>query len=63
MRRLALARVVSAGGSQAAQIALVFQIYDTTGSGLWCDPWYCYSVGTGEYYDQFELSGRLSIKI
>lgn len=35
----------------------------TTGSGLWCDPWYCYSVGTGEYYDQFELSGKLSIKI
>ena len=35
----------------------------TTGSGLWCDPWYCYSVGTGEYYDQFELSGKLSIMI
>jgi hypothetical protein len=35
----------------------------TTGSGIWCDPWYCYSVGTGEYYDQFELSGKLSIKI
>jgi len=35
----------------------------TTGSGLWCDPWYCYSVGTGEYYDQFELSGKLSIKL
>ena len=35
----------------------------TTGSGLWCDPWYCYSVGTGEYYDQFEVSGKLSIKL
>jgi MFS family permease len=35
VRRLAAARVVSAGGSQAAQIALIFEIYDTTGSGLW----------------------------
>jgi MFS family permease len=35
VRRLGLARVVSAGGSQAAQIALIFQIYETTGSGWW----------------------------
>ena len=35
----------------------------TTGSGIWCDPFFCYSVGTGEYYDQFELSGKLSIKL
>jgi MFS family permease len=35
VRRLAAARVVSAGGSQAAQIALVYQIYAITRSGLW----------------------------
>ena len=35
----------------------------TTGSGIWCDPFFCYSVGTGEYYDQFEVSGKLSIKL
>lgn len=35
----------------------------TTGSGIWCDPFFCYSVGTGEYYDQFELSGKLTIKL
>jgi hypothetical protein len=35
----------------------------TTGSGIWCDPFFCYSVGTGEYYDQVELSGKLSIKL
>lgn len=35
----------------------------TTGSGIWCDPFFCYSVGTGEYYDQVELSAKLSIKI
>jgi hypothetical protein len=31
----------------------------TTGSGVWCDPFYCYGVGTGEYYDQFEVSAGL----
>jgi MFS family permease len=35
VRRLASARVVSAGGSQAAQIALVYQIYALTHSGRW----------------------------
>ena len=35
----------------------------TTGSGVWCDPFFCYSVGTGEYYDQFELSGKLTLKL
>jgi opacity protein-like surface antigen len=35
----------------------------TTGSGVWCDPFYgCYNVGTGESYDQFELSLGLIIK-
>jgi MFS family permease len=35
VRKLATARMVSAGGSQAAQIALVYQIYSVTGSGVW----------------------------
>jgi MFS family permease len=35
VRQLATARVVSSGGSQAAQIALVYQIYTITRSGLW----------------------------
>ena len=35
----------------------------TTGTGVWCDPFYCYGVGTGEYYDQFELSAGLIIKM
>ena len=31
----------------------------TTGTGLYCDPfypYYCYTAGTGESYDQFETS-------
>jgi MFS family permease len=35
VRRLAAARVVSSGGSQAAQLALVYQIYAITRSGPW----------------------------
>ncbi len=35
VRRLAAARVVSSGGSQAAEIALVYQVYATTHSGAW----------------------------
>jgi MFS family permease len=35
VRRLAFARAVSSGGSQAAQIALVYQIYALTRSGAW----------------------------
>lgn len=35
VRRLAAARIVSAGGSQAAQVALVYQVYATTHSGAW----------------------------
>ena len=35
----------------------------TTGTGLWCDPFYCYATGTGEYYDQFEVTGGLIIKL
>ena len=38
-------------------------VWITTGSGVWCDPFYgCYSVGTGESYDQFELSLGLIFK-
>jgi MFS family permease len=35
VRRLAAARVVSSGGSQAAQLALIYQIYAITRSGAW----------------------------
>ena len=35
VRQLALARLVSGGGSQAAQVALIYQIYAVTKSGLW----------------------------
>src|SRR3954468_15208618 len=35
VRRLAAARIVSSGGSQAAQIALVYELSVRTGSGLW----------------------------
>jgi MFS family permease len=35
VRKLATARMVSGGGTQAAQIALVYQIYAITRSGLW----------------------------
>jgi MFS family permease len=35
VRRLAGARLVSAGGSQAAQIALVYRVYEVTHSGEW----------------------------
>ncbi|MFI5371594.1 MAG: outer membrane protein [Candidatus Eisenbacteria bacterium] len=35
----------------------------TTGSSVWCDYWYgCYTVGSGEFYDQFELSLGLIFK-
>lgn len=37
-------------------------VWVTTGSGVWCDPFYCYSVGTGENYDQWEVAGSLVIK-
>lgn len=37
-------------------------VWITTGSGVWCDPFYCYSVGTGENYDQFEVGASLIIK-
>lgn len=40
-----------------------FPTWITTGSGIWCDYYYCYTVGTGEYYDQFQLSGALSYAI
>ncbi len=35
VRRLAGARIVSTGGTQAAQIALVYQVYAVTHSGTW----------------------------
>jgi opacity protein-like surface antigen len=38
-------------------------VWLTTGSGVWCDPFYCYSVGTGESYDQWDVSGALIIKM
>jgi hypothetical protein len=31
----------------------------TTGTGVYCEPYYpyfCYTAGTGESYDQFEVS-------
>ena len=38
-------------------------VWITTGSGVWCDPFYCYSVGTGENYDQWEASAGLILKL
>lgn len=38
-------------------------VWVTTGSGIWCDPFYCYSVPTGESFDQFEWSGGLVMKM
>jgi opacity protein-like surface antigen len=38
-------------------------VWITTGSGVWCDPFYCYSVGTGESYDQFDASATLIFKL
>ena len=38
----------------------------TTGTGVYCDPYYyygCYPAATGEFYDQFELTGGLIIKL
>jgi opacity protein-like surface antigen len=36
----------------------------TTGSTVWCDPYWggCYPVETGEFFDQWELTGGLIIK-
>lgn len=41
-------------------------VWITTGTGIWCEPYfpyYCYSAGTGESYDQFEVAGGLTIKL
>jgi opacity protein-like surface antigen len=38
-------------------------VWVTTGSGVWCDPFYCYSVGTGENFDQWEASATLILKL
>jgi opacity protein-like surface antigen len=35
----------------------------TTGNSVWCDPFYCYPVSSGEFFDQFELTGGLIIKL
>ena len=39
----------------------------TTGSSVYCNPYYyyggCYPTSTGEFYDQFELTGGLMIKL
>jgi hypothetical protein len=37
-------------------------VWVTTGTGVWCDYYYCYSVGTGENYDQFEVGLNLIFK-
>jgi len=37
-------------------------VWITTGSGVWCDPFYCYSVGTGENFDQWEAGLTLVLK-
>lgn len=36
----------------------------TTGTSTWCDPyWGCYPASTGEFFDQWELTGGLIIKL
>jgi len=35
----------------------------TTGTSVWCDPFYCYPVSSGEFFDQFEVTGGLVIKL
>ena len=34
-----------------------------TGTGIWCDPFFCYTATTGESYDQFEVQGALIFKL
>ena len=43
-------------------------VWVTTGTGIWCDPIYypfypCYTTSTGEFYDQFEVSVGLTLKL
>ena len=38
-------------------------VWVTTGSAVYCDPWYCYGVGTGESFDQFALTLGLSFAV
>jgi len=38
-------------------------VWVTTGSAVYCDPWYCYGVGTGESFDQFAATVGLSYAI
>jgi opacity protein-like surface antigen len=38
-------------------------VWVTTGASMYCDPWYCYSVGTGESFDQFAATAGLSLKL
>jgi len=41
-------------------------VWITTGSGIYCQPWYpfyCYGTTTGEFYDQFEVSIGLALKL
>ena len=47
VRRLSLARMVSSGGSQAAEVALVYQIYSVTRSGTWVAAALFGSIGLG----------------
>jgi opacity protein-like surface antigen len=37
-------------------------VWVSTGTGLWCDPFFCYTADTGEFYDQFELSAGIILK-
>ena len=35
----------------------------STGTGVWCDPFFCYPVTEGEFFDQWEVTGGLIIKL
>ena len=35
----------------------------SNGTGWWCDPyWACYTVGSAQYSNQFELSGGITLR-
>ncbi|HKH06230.1 MAG TPA: MFS transporter [Acidimicrobiales bacterium] len=58
VRRLAAARFASTGGSQAAQVALAYTIYQRTGSAAWVSASLVASAGVVGLVGP--LSGRLS---
>ena len=35
----------------------------STGTGVFCDPFFCYATDTGESYDQWEVNGGLVFKL